>query len=123
MPVIAPTCSPGLTDKEIAEKSVTRLLAYECEQYSLNQAALSAQALFRKKFAANPILFLDFSASRAESNVTKEAHEGLTYLNGQWTFRMANREAKYFLTARVPFHLKTAEKKCVGAVDEAVELY
>lgn len=117
------------TDQQMAEKSVGKLVEWECEQMALSKSAVTAQEAFRMKFGSQPILFLDYRASRVNSNLNDDTRSWtpkrkylLDKMEGFYAYRMADATGKNLLSAKVSFSLREKEESCEGNVDAKAEL-
>jgi hypothetical protein len=126
MKVIRESYSKGetATDEKIAKKSVSKLIEWECEQYSINQSAALARAAFQSKYAGvQPILFLDYANSAVQSDITyKNKDAELKKMTGTWALRLSDASGTKTMSVKVSFDLNEGEDSCTGSVNPKAEV-
>ncbi|MGE0633587.1 MAG: hypothetical protein AB7O96_14335, partial [Pseudobdellovibrionaceae bacterium] len=115
-------------DDQVTAKLVGKLIEWECEQFSINNAAQLAQAYFRAQFGTQPIVLLDFPSSNVSSNISDDDRspgkpKPLETLKGYWVFRMADPGGTKFATTKVSFDLTEKKDKCEGQMATSAEVF
>lgn len=106
---------------KVAKESVGKLFESECEQDSINKAALAAQKFFVDTYRSQPIMLIDYGKSVVRWN------EGGGYnrvdgdrFAGNWVFMMADATATNMAVVDVAFTAVERKESCEGTYQTPV---
>jgi len=106
------------TPAELADKMVTKIFKYECEQVSINKVVQLSVIEFKNKYTVNPIVLIDWEQSRVKNGEDDENGTGSKKdLSGFWIVRMVDASGIQTMKTQLDFNLvEDAAEECTGSM-------